>query len=208
MADVDSGGGGGGRKKKGGSKTKKKSTRIDMTAMVDVAFLLLTFFVLTATMADNAVMELTMPPKSDDVPDEEKYKKIVEDKIMTIVLDEKDKIKYFIGITDPDVETTDFDEKGIREAIKGHIYGTKKELGIPLCKDVNNAGLNEGLCWDPIFVIKPKKTSRYKNLVDLLDELAIMKAPKFAIDKYSDADSTVIVTSEERQAAEAEGEAG
>ena len=212
MADVDTGGGGGGRKKKGGPKTNKKSTRIDMTAMVDVAFLLLTFFVLTATMADNAVMELTMPPKTDeDIPDEDKYKKIVEDKIMTIVLDEDDKIKYFIGITDPDVETTNYDpNKGIREAIKGHIYGTKKELGVPLCKDVNNVGLNEGKCWDPIFVIKPKKTSRYKNLVDLLDELAIMKAPKFAIDKYSDADSVVIATSEERQAEEAaaEGEAG
>lgn len=206
MADVDTGGDGGGHKKKGGSKTKKKSTRVDMTAMVDVAFLLLTFFVLTATMADSTVMELTMPPKTDeDVPDEDKYKKIKEEKIMTIILDEDDKIKYFVGITDPDVLTTDFDPKGIRDAIKGHIYTQKKELGIPLCKDVNNVGLNEGRCWDPIFVIKPKDESRYKNLVDLLDELAIMKAPKFAIDKYTDADSVVIATSEERQAAEAEG---
>lgn len=208
MADVDTSQGGG-RSKKGGPKTNKKSTRVDMTAMVDVAFLLLTFFVLTATMADNAVMELTMPPKTDEEEDDDKYKKIIEDKIMTIVLDEDDKVKYFVGITDPDVLTTDFDPgKGVREAIKEHVYGQQKALGVPLCKDVNNVGLAEGKCWDPIFVIKPKKESRYKNLVDLLDELAIMKAPKFAIDKYSDADSVVIATSEERMAAEAAGEAG
>ena len=174
-----------------------------MTAMVDVAFLLLTFFVLTATMADNVVMELTMPPKADDVPDDEKYKKIREDKIMTLIIDEDDKVKYFVGITEPDVETTGFDNDGVRKAILSHLtYG--RQNGIPMCKDVDNAGINEGKCWDPIFVIKPREESRYKNLVDLLDELAITQAPKYAIDKYTTADSLVIAQSEERAAAEEE----
>ncbi|MEM7658859.1 MAG: biopolymer transporter ExbD [Bacteroidota bacterium] len=210
MADVDSGGGGGGRQKKGGPKTKKKSTRIDMTAMVDVAFLLLTFFVLTATMSNSSVMELTMPPKVDDPEDQDDaYKKILEDKIMTLVLDEDDKVKYYVGITDPDVETVGFAaSNGVRDAIKEHIYGNKLRLGIPLCKEVNNAGINEGRCWDPIFVIKPKDESRYKNLIDVLDEMAILQAPKFAIDKYTLADSSVIAASEERAAAEGEGESG
>lgn len=202
MADVDTSQGGG-HKKGSGPKTKKKSTRIDMTAMVDVAFLLLTFFVLTATMADNVVMELTMPPKADDVPDDEKYKKIREDKIMTLIIDEDDKVKYFVGITEPDVETTGFDNDGVRKAILSHLtYG--RQNGIPMCKDVDNAGINEGKCWDPIFVIKPREESRYKNLVDLLDELAITQAPKYAIDKYTTADSLVIAQSEERAAAEEE----
>lgn len=200
MADVDSSQGGG-HKKGSGPKTKKKSTKIDMTAMVDVAFLLLTFFVLTATMADNVVMELTMPPKADDVPIEDKYKKIKEDKIMTLIIDEDDEVKYFIGITDPDVETTGFENDGVRKAILSHMTFGRRN-GVPLCKDVNNVGINDGGCWDPIFVIKPRVESRYKNLVDLLDELAITQAPKYAIDKYSKADSLVIVQSEERAAAE------
>lgn len=209
MADVDSGGGGGGRGKKGGPKTKKKSTRIDMTAMVDVAFLLLTFFVLTATMSNSSVMELTMPPKIDDPKQEEDaYKKILEDKIMTIILDADDEVRYYVGITEPDVETVGFDDKGIRDAIKEHIYGNKMRLGIPLCKEVNNAGINEGRCWDPIFVIKPKDVSKYRNLVDVLDEMAILQAPKFAIDKYTNADSLVVAASEERAAAEGESGAG
>ncbi|WNJ16702.1 biopolymer transporter ExbD [Pontibacter sp. G13] len=202
MADVDTGGGGGGHKKGSGPKTKKKSTRIDMTAMVDVAFLLLTFFVLTATMSDNAVMELTMPPKTDDQQEEEdKYKKILEDKIMTVVLDENNTVKYFVGITDPEVQTVSFDNDGVRKALLSHI-STGKRNGIPLCKDVNNVGIEDGRCWDPIFVIKAKKEAKYRNLVDVLDELAITQANKYAIDKYTDADSVVIAASEERAAAE------
>lgn len=196
MADVDTGGGGGGRKK-GGPKTKKKSTKIDMTAMVDVAFLLLTFFVLTATMSSEAVMELAMPPKAkDDVDKEEQYKKIAEDKIMTIILDDDDQIKYYIGITEPDVQETDFSEKGIRRALLGHLY----KPGVPRCDEVDNA---KG-CWDPIFVIKAKKEANYKNLVDLLDEMVITQAPKYAIDKFTPQDSILL----EQAAEDAEGDGG
>lgn len=189
MADVDTGSKGGGRSKKGGPKTKKKSTRIDMTAMVDVAFLLLTFFVLTATMASSSVMELTMPPKVDDPEDlEDLYKKIVEDKIMTLVLDENDIVKYYVGITEPEILETNFSDEGLRKVLLSHIY-YGKTIGAPLCKEVNNA---PG-CWDPIFVIKPRKQSRYKNLVDLLDELAITQAPKYAIDKFTPDDSLRLI---------------
>lgn len=186
MADVDSGGGGGGHGKKGGPKTKKKSTKIDMTAMVDVAFLLLTFFVLTATMSSEGVKEMIMPPKLDELPEDEQKKKIVEDKIMTIVLDDNDKIQYYIGITDIDVKTTDFAETGIRREIMRHLQDDESR---PRCDEVDNQGINEGRCWDPIFVIKAKKESRYRNLVDLLDEMTVTGAPKYAIDKYTTDDS-------------------
>lgn len=201
MADVDSGGGGGGRQKKGGPKTKKKSTRIDMTAMVDVAFLLLTFFVLTATMSSEGVKEMIMPPKLNDLPEEERTKKIAEDKIMTIIVAEDNKVDYFIGITDIDVKTTDFSDAGIRKAIMYHLRGDGTR---PRCDEVDNQGINEGRCWDPIFVIKPKDKSNYGSLVDLLDEMTITGAPKYAIDKYTDDDSVRVAQALEAAALEAE----
>ncbi|MCI4668114.1 MAG: biopolymer transporter ExbD [Bacteroidia bacterium] len=187
MADVDTSQDSG--KKGSGPKTKKKSTRIDMTAMVDVAFLLLTFFVLTATMTNTNVMELTMPPKVDESMEDEKYKEIDEKKIMTILLYEKDTVKHFVGITNPEVKNTTFAEGGIDKAIRGHL-NYDRVLGIPRCRGRQAEG-----CWDPIFLIKAKPTSRYKNLIDLLDELAIEGATKYAIDKFSPADSIVVAES-------------
>ncbi|HEY9533165.1 MAG TPA: biopolymer transporter ExbD, partial [Mucilaginibacter sp.] len=63
MAELDTSGGG---KKDGGKvRTKKKSTRVDLTAMVDLAFLLITFFILTTTLQKPKAMDLTMPDKDE-----------------------------------------------------------------------------------------------------------------------------------------------
>lgn len=187
MSDVDTSQGGGGKKGKGGSKTKKKSTKVDMTAMVDVAFLLLTFFVLTATMSNNASMEMILPPKVDKEDEEDLRKKIVEDKIMTIVLGEEDKVYYWVGITEAVVDSTDYSDEGLRKVLFDHV-NKMQTSGVPLCKDVDN----REPCWDPIFVFKPKNKSRFKNMIDLLDELSIVNAPKYTIDKYTDSDSLII----------------
>jgi len=64
MAEIAEGGGGG-HGKGGKKRAKKQSTRVDMTPMVDLAFLLLTFFVLTATFNKNKSMEITFPAKPD-----------------------------------------------------------------------------------------------------------------------------------------------
>ena len=192
MADVDSGGGGGRSRKGGGSKTKKKSTKIDMTAMVDVAFLLLTFFVLTATMSNSSVMELTMPPKVEEEQEEDLYKKIVEDKIMTLILEGEDKISYYVGITDPEVEEANFDPSssdGIRKVIQKHLDG---DGTLPRCETGKGARIVKN-CWDPIFVVKPRNQAKYRNLVDLLDEFAITGAPKYAIDKFTEQDSLLLI---------------
>jgi biopolymer transport protein ExbD len=193
MAEVEQSSGGG-HGKKGGPKGKKKSTKVDMTAMVDVAFLLLTFFVLTATMSNNALISLTLPPKIDD-PDKQDdlRKKMREDKIMTVVLGEDDKITYFVGAAneETELETSNYSANGLREVLLDHLnLGPQK--GIPMCSEVNDAGINEGRCWDPIFVVKPREKSRYKNLVDILDEFAITEANKYAIDEFTSADSVFL----------------
>ena len=206
MADVDSSQGGG-RSKKGGSKTKKKSTRIDMTAMVDVAFLLLTFFVLTATMSDSGAMELIMPPKAENEEEEEMVRQdVLEDKIMTIILGEKDSIYFYVGISEPEVKYGSFDASrgnSIRKIIQGHLDGANlsEELReryraadntVRRCETGKGARATKD-CWDPIFVIKPRKICKYKNVVDVMDELAITEAPKYAIDNlFTPTDSLLL----------------
>lgn len=164
-----------------------------MTAMVDVAFLLLTFFVLTATMSNSGVMELTMPPKVDEEMEDELRQKIVEDKILTLIVDENDKVSYYVGAVDEDVEVkeTDYSQSGLRRVLLGHL-NYNKQLGVPRCETGKGARVTKD-CWDPIFVIKPRDGARYKNLVDLLDELAITQAPKYAIDKFTETDSLLLL---------------
>src|SRR5687767_2685866 len=113
MAEISESGGGGHKK---GSKvrSKKTSTRIDMTPMVDLAFLLLTFFVMTTTLNKPQTMEITMPEKPKD---ETEAPKVNEREVLTIVLGESDKVYWYTGITDPKVELTNFSSTGIRKIL-------------------------------------------------------------------------------------------
>ena len=182
MADVNNQGSSSG--KKSVRKTKRKSTKIDMTAMVDVAFLLLTFFVLTATMSDAYVMEVVKPPKCEG-PD--CGLPIDEEKILTLILEDNDEVSYYHGNDLEGLETTDFSDSGIRKAILTHLRRHPE-----LCSKTEN---KDG-CWDPIFVIKPKKESKYSNLVDILDEMAITDAKKYAIGEYTNLDSLAFASLE------------
>ena len=102
---------------KGGKKrAKKMSTKIDMTPMVDLAFLLLTFFMLTTTFAKPYVMELNMPVKSDDRPP------VAMSKAMTIILGKDNKAYYYFGLNTPldktvpkpELKVTNFSANGIQ----------------------------------------------------------------------------------------------
>src|SRR6185295_3152991 len=89
--DVHSGRG----KKRGGVRAKKMSTRIDMTPMVDLGFLLVTFFILTTTMSKPKAMQVVMPDK--EVKNEEEKSKIRASEAMTILLGANDRIFYYYG---------------------------------------------------------------------------------------------------------------
>lgn len=172
----------------GKGKPKKKSTRIDMTAMVDVAFLLLTFFILTTTMATPKQMEVVVPPKQKEERDPEDYtKKVQEEKVLTVILGSKDRVHYYVGITNPTIITTNFSDKGIRKVIYDHIYTKALKYNGYIC-----GGEIKKNCWDPIIVIKPHKRSRYKNIVDILDEMHITAARKYALTQITPVDSVLL----------------
>src|SRR5574337_760793 len=116
MADIDVSGGDSGHKKGPGvKKAKKLSTRVDMTPMVDLGFLLITFFIFTTTMSTPSTMKLFMPK---DEKDKEKQTEIKESGALTIMLVKNNGVNYYEGQLKDDgsnFETSTF--KKIREVI-------------------------------------------------------------------------------------------
>jgi biopolymer transport protein ExbD len=154
MAEL--GGGGGGKKKGSKVRSKKGSTRIDMTPMVDLAFLLLTFFVMTTTLNKPQTMEITMPEKpkpGDEMPE------INEKNVLTLLLGEDDKIYWYVGITDPTLEVSNFSATGIRKIL------LEKKAELPKL----------------VVLIKAMDEAKYKNMVDIMDEMNISSMQRFAL---------------------------
>jgi biopolymer transport protein ExbD len=166
MAEVSQGGGGGGHKKGGKVRAKKQSTKIDMTPMVDLAFLLLTFFILTSTFNKPKTMEVTMPDKVDKPEDQTK---VNENDILNLVLAENDKIYWWIGLTPP-AEVTNYSKDGVRKVLLERIKLNPKIM----------------------VLIKPKDESRYNNMVDILDEMEITDMKRYAIVDFTPDDKTII----------------
>lgn len=164
MAEISSQGGG---KKDGKVRSKKTSTRIDMTPMVDLAFLLLTFFVMTTTLNKPQTMEITMPEKPKE---EDKPPVVNEKRVLTLVLGQDDKIYWYLGITDPKVEVTNFSNDGVRKVLLRE-----------------NSQIKE-----MVVLIKPSDESVYKNVVDILDEMNISNIARYALVEITEVDKELI----------------
>ena len=158
MASLDSGDGGGGGHKKGPGvkKGKKLSTRVDMTPMVDLGFLLITFFIFTTTVASPTAMKLFLPKDVDKPEDQNKVK---ESGAFTIMLGKDDQIYYYEGLDPTQLKPTNF--KGIREEILKKKKSTNPE--------------------DLVMIIKPSEEATYKNTVDILDEMTIAEIKRYAM---------------------------
>jgi len=160
MAELDTSGGG---KHKGGKvRTKKKATRVDLTAMVDLAFLLITFFILTTTLNKPKAMELIMPDKDD----KNTQMPVPETRTMTLLLGKGDKLEWFVG--EPGKSTPQIEGYGKNDLRKTLIDENQK------IKD-SHGGL------PMIVVVKPSSESTYKNVVNVMDELNIVDIEQRAI---------------------------
>jgi len=184
----------GGGHKKGKRRPKKHSTHIDMTPMVDLACLLLTFFMLTTAFAKPKVMEIVLPDKIKD-PHPEPIPKY---RVVNILLDENDRVYYYNGMLDkppyPELTETNYSKDGIRklilnrnkllfktvdslntEAIKG-----KKIIPIDTLKKMIRAAKKKDKS-GPIVLIKATDKAKYKNMVDVIDEMAICNVAIYSI---------------------------
>jgi biopolymer transport protein ExbD len=188
----------GGDKKHKKVRAKKSSTHIDMTPMVDLAFLLLTFFMLTTTFSKPKTMDITMPVKEKDPNTETK---VPASQTLSILLTEKDRIIWYMGVDDPtqppQTNIADFSLNGVNsihkilleknQLVYNQVQAVKDSVTRGLIKNESDiikqhisavkAAEKKGL----IVLIKPDDKSKYKNLVDILDEMLVCNVARYAI---------------------------
>ena len=188
MAQLDGGGDDGHKKGPGVKKAKKLSTRVDMTPMVDLGFLLITFFIFTTTMSSPKALNLNMPK---DTKKEEELNKAKESGALTIMLGKNNVVYYYEGQLKPDgsnFKTATF--LTIREeiiskrqdVIKNHVHDDNcVKIQEDAKKDGDPDWKNACLDRDFVVVIKPDQDATYKNTVDILDEMTINNVKRYAM---------------------------
>ena len=173
MAEMDTSGGGGHHKKGPGvKKAKKLSTRVDLTPMVDLGFLLITFFIFTTTMSQPTTMKLFLPK---DV-EEKDQNKLKASGALTIMLAKDNNVFYYEGELAPD--GSNFKSTNFKE-IRNVIINKKKTTDSK----------------DFMVVIKPGPLSTYKNTVDMLDEMHINDVKRYAMVDISEVELKLISAS-------------
>ena len=174
MAEIDTSGGGGHKKGPGVKKAKKLSTRVDLTPMVDLGFLLITFFIFTTTMSQPTAMKLFLP-KDTDKPEEQNKAK--ESGALTLLLGDKDHVYFYEGMLDP--AGANFKSSTMKQ-IRDEII-TKKRSTPPE---------------DLVIVIKASDKSTYKNVIDILDEMTINDIKRYALVDISEGEAQLVNVSD------------
>ncbi len=177
MAEMDTSSGGGHKKGPGVKKSKKLSTRVDLTPMVDLGFLLITFFVFTTTMSKPTAMKMNEP--KDDPNNELKVKN---SGVMTLLLGKADQVYYYMGELKPETISEQFKSSNFKE-IRQIILDKKNATPIG----------------DLMYIIKADKESKFKNAIDILDEMQISLVPPghYAEVDMSDTEALLIKKTEE-----------
>ena len=155
--------------KKSKAKQKKINVRVDFTPMVDMMMLLITFFMLTTSLSKPQSMDLGLPDKDED-PSKNKDMKVDENRTLTVLVGENNKMVYYMGLLATPIagpKDISYGKDGIRKEL---LSRKKKVLEYTGNKD-------KGI----IVIIKPSKKSNYRNLVDILDEMAITGVSTYAI---------------------------
>ncbi|MBP7344964.1 MAG: biopolymer transporter ExbD [Sediminibacterium sp.] len=174
MAEMDTSGGGGHKKGPGVKKGKKLSTRVDLTPMVDLGFLLITFFIFTTTMSQPTAMRLFLPKNADKPEDQNKAK---ESGVITLLLGKDNNVFYYEGQLASD--GANFKSSNFKE-IRTILIDKKRNTPEK----------------DLVVIIKPSAECTYKNVVDILDEMAINVLKKYALVDISEGEAALVKISD------------
>lgn len=190
MAEVNTGDDGGGKKgKHSKARAKKSSTKIDMTPMVDLAFLLLTFFMLTTTFSKPKTMEINMP-----VDPEDKNLQMKVNNALTILLSGDNKVYYYYGELKKDetqLTKSSFSKDGIHKILLDYnkwaaneIQALEKRRDSREIADTTFKRLAVKAKGDKralMALVKTDDKATYGNVIDMLDELNICYVGKYAL---------------------------
>ncbi len=145
--------------KPGKRQQKRLSTRVDLTPMVDLGFLLITFFIFTTTLSKPSVMKLNLPEEGSDF-------EVGENKTLNLVLAENNTIGYYMGADASRMQFTNYSSGGIRAQIQEAQQKVLQRFG------------DKGQLFT---IIKPTPESSYKNVVDVLDEMLINGVTRYVL---------------------------
>jgi biopolymer transport protein ExbD len=197
-----------GGKQKGKKRAKRHSSHIDMTPMVDLFCLLLTFFMLTTSMSKPKVMEIVLPEKANK---EDKQPEVDSARALNIVLIGDDKILWYNGLANPNkpplpvLHETDFSDDGIRKVLlqrnkdlftKVYEMNTaviEGKLNIP--RDTIDSRRKDMMTADklgPVVLIKAGDNVKYKDVVNIIDEMAITNIARYALIDINDVEKKMV----------------
>lgn len=167
--------------KPGVRRSKKLSTRVDLTPMVDLGFLLITFFIFTFTISKPAAMKLAMP---DDRKPDSNPPNVGESSALTVLPLANDKVFYYHGT--------------LAIAMKNGSYGIvnysfKDGLG-QVIRDKQVAMDRSGKAprKDLTLMIKPTEEATYQNVVDVLDEVKINDVKIYALMNITEEEKAIL----------------
>jgi biopolymer transport protein ExbD len=193
---------------RGKRRAKRLPARIDMTPMVDLACLLLTFFMLTTAFTKPKIMEIIMP--KDDNPTQ-----ISPTRVLNVILAENNQVFFYSGLADPSKASlptmikSDLTEKGLRKvllernkklfnSVTHYNDSVTKQLG-EYNREISKAAIDNRVKKmksndksGPIVLIKAAEGVKYGNIVNVLNEMAITNTARYAVVNINDVEKKML----------------
>lgn len=161
---------------------QRMSAKVDFTAMVDLGFLLITFFMLTTSLSKPNIMPIVMPESEGNAQVANKASTVI-----TLLLGEDDKIYYYEGLENARLDSTNYAANGLRRVLLDKKDRVNALFGEEERPDPKNTNAVKRYSQTTV-LIKALPRSRYKNVVDVFDEMKICAIAHYMLMPVSEAE--------------------